>query len=176
MKKITFNTIFWLFLIVIILYETYNYSSDYLKLKNYQYGEMYNEFRKKNEIPIIDNELEPFKMPVDNNWGMIWINENITEKEKPLVHRIKIIDASEKDGWKNESDSYIYFINDTTDYILNVESKKLINKISLEYKLGKTDSRKKHLKDYEANQYYDYTEKKLNRIEFDSLKNVWKIK
>jgi len=176
MKKITFNNTFWLFLIVIVLYEIYNYSNDYLKLKNYQYGEMYNEFRKKNEIPIIDNEMEPFKMPVDNFWGMIWINESITKKEKPLIHKNKVIDASEKIGWENESDSYIYFINDTTDYILHVETKKAINKIYFEYRLGKTDSRKKHFEDYKATNYYANSVKKLNTIEFDSIKNVWKIK
>ena len=176
MKKITFNNILWLFIIGIVLYQIYSYSSEYFMLKNYQYGEKYNEFREKNEIPLIDNEMEPLKMPVDNFWGMIWINENIVDREKPIIHKIKIIDASEKNGWQKESDDYLYFINDTTDFILKIESKKTNNKINFEYKLGKTDSRRKKIEDYEANKYYDYSEKRLNKLEFDSIKKTWKIK
>lgn len=175
MKKITYKNIIWLFIIFIILFEIYSYFDEYVIIKNYQYGEKYNVFRQKNRIPIIDSEMEPFKMPVDNYWGMIWINENNTEKEKPLVHRIKIIDASKEGGWINESDNYLYFINDTTEYILKIESKKSIDKINFEYKLVKTDSRKKDFENYQVKEYKIYSEKKLNESEFDSIKNKWKL-
>ena len=176
MKRITFKNVIGIFLISVILYQVYKYSNEYFIIKNYKYGEKYNSFRLKNGIPVINNEMEPFKMPVDNYWGMIWINENQTKLEKPLIHRIKIIDASEKDGWKSESDSYLYFINDTTNYILSIDSKKLNSKIDYEYSLKKTDSRKKDFKDYQENKYEKYPERKLNKQEADSIKNKWKIK
>ena len=176
MKKITFRNIFDILLIVFILYQVYKYTNEYFVIKNYQYGEKYNSFRVKNGIPIINTEMEPFKMPVDNNWGMIWINENHTKKEKPLIHRIKIINASEKDGWKSENDSFLYFINDTTNYILRMESKKLNSKIDFKYKLMKTDSRKNEFKDYQEGKYEKYSEKKLKKEEAERIKIKWKIK
>ncbi|WP_159019954.1 hypothetical protein [Algibacter sp. L3A6] len=176
MKRITFKNIFGILLTVFILYQVYKFTNEYLIIKNYQYGEKYNSFRAKNGIPVINDEMEPFKMPVDNNWGMIWINENHTKKEKPLIHRIKIINASEKDGWKSESDSYRYFINDTTNYILSMDSKKLNSKIDYEYKLMKIDSRKKEFKDYRDLKYEKYSKRKLKKEEADSIKNKWKIK
>lgn len=168
MKKITFGNIFDILLIAFVLYQVYKYTNEYFIIKNYQYGEKYNSFRVKNGIPIINSEMEPFNMPVDNNWGMIWINENQTKKEKPLIHRIKIINASEKDGWKSESDSYLYFVDDTTNYTFSVESKKLNSKIDYEYELMKTDSRK--------NKNEIYFERKLEKVEADSIKYKWKIK
>ncbi|MCD8445749.1 hypothetical protein [Tenacibaculum finnmarkense] len=175
MKKITFKNIFGILLITFIIYQVYQFTNEYLIIKNYQYGENYNSFRVKNGIPEINEEMEPFKMPVDNNWGMIWINENQTKEEKPLIHRTKIINASEKDGWNSENDSYLYFINDTTNYILSIDSKKLNSKIDFEYKLMKTDSRKKEFKDYQENKYEKYSERKLEIIEADSIKIKWKI-
>ena len=176
MKKITFRNIFGILLIAFAIYQVYKYTNEYFVIKNYQYGEKYNSFRVKNGIPIISTEMEPFKMPVDNNWGMIWINENHTKKDKPLIHRIKIINASEKDSWKSESDSFLYFINHTTNYILSMESKKMNSKIDFEYKLMKTDSRKNELKDYQKDKYQKYSERELKKKEVDSLKNKWKIK
>ncbi|MGJ8745142.1 hypothetical protein [Polaribacter sp.] len=173
MKKITFRNIFDILLTAFILYQVYKYTNEYFLIKKYQYGEKYNSFRMKNGIPIINAELEPFKMPIDNNWGMIWINENRTKKEKPLIHRIKIINASEKDGWKSETDSYLYFINDTTNYILNMESKKLNSKIDYHYKLMKTDSRKKEFKDYRADVYRNYPKIELKKQEVDSIMDEW---
>ena len=173
MKKNTFRNIFGVLLIAFAIYQVYKYTNEYFIIKNYQYGEKYNSFRLKNGIPIINTEMEPFKMPVDNNWGMIWINENHTKKEKPLIHRIKIINASEKDGWKSESDSFLYFINDTTNYILSIESKKFNSKIDFEYKLMKTDSRKNEFKDYQEGKYERYSERKLEKEEADSIMNEW---
>jgi len=176
MKKVTFNNIFWIILIVFIAYEVYGYASDYFIIKNYQYGEKYNTFRIKNEIPIIKKEMEPLILPVDNYWGMIWSNENKTTKKTPLIHRIKIINATEKDGWKSENDSFLFFINDTTNYKLNIDCEKSNAKINFKYSLTKVDSRKKNFEDYQENKYKEYSEKKLNNQEADSIKNNWKIK
>lgn len=176
MKKITFRHITGFFLIALILHQVYKCTNEYFIIKNYQYGEKYNSFRVKNGIPIINDQMEPFKMPVDNNWGMIWINENQPNEEKPLIHRSKIINASKKDGWTSESDSYLYFFNDTTNYILSMNCKKLKSKIDYEYSLMKTDSRKKDFKDYQDNKYGEYSERKLNKQVADSIKTKWEIK
>jgi len=176
MRKIPLKNIISIFLFALIVYQVYKYTNQYFIIKNYQYGEKYNSFRVKNGIPVINNEMEPFKMPVDDYWGMIWINENETKEEKPLIHRIKIIDASQKTDWESESDSFQYFINDTTNYILNINSKKLNSKIVYEYELTKTDSRKKDFEDYQGNKYKKYSERKLNKSEADSIINKWKIK
>ncbi len=176
MKRITFNNIFWIFLIVFIAYQAYEYASEYLIIKNYQYGEKYNTFRTKNGIPIITKEMEPSILPVDNYWGMMWSNEAETTKKRPLIHRIKIINATEKEGWKSENDSFLFFINDTTNYILNINCEKSNSKINFEYSLTKVDSRKKSFKDYQENKYKEYSEKKLIKQEADSIKNNWKIK
>ena len=176
MKRITFNNIFWIFLIVFIAYQAYEYASEYLIIKNYQYGEKYNTFRTKNGILIITKEMELSILPVDNYWGMMWSNEAETTKKRPLIHRIKIINATEKEGWKSENDSFLFFINDTTNYILNINCEKSNSKINFEYSLTKVDSRKKSFKDYQENKYKEYSEKKLIKQEADSIKNNWKIK
>ena len=176
MKKITFNNIFWIILIVFIAYQVYEYASEYFIIKNYQYGEKYNTFRKENEIPIIKKEMKPLILPVDNYWGMMWSDENETSKNAPLIHKIKIINATEKDGWKSENDSFLFFINDTTNYKLNIDCEKSNAKINFEYSLTKVDSRKKNYKDYQENKYKEYSEKKLERKEADSIKKIWKIK
>jgi hypothetical protein len=176
MKKITFKNIFGILLLALILYQVYKYTNEYLTIKNYQYGEKYNYFRLKNGIPIINADMEPFKMPVDNFWGMMWINERETKTEKPLIHRIKTINASEKTGWKSENDSFLYFINDTTNYILSIDSEKSNSLINHKYKLTKTDSRKKDFEDYKENKFETYSERKLNKSTADSIMNKWKIK
>ncbi|NRS90809.1 hypothetical protein HNQ02_003756 [Flavobacterium sp. 7E] len=162
MKKIELKHIIWIILITIIVYKAYAYVDEYLIIKNYQYGEKYNDFRRKNGIPIIDKKMEPFKMPEDNFWGMIWVNENITSKQKPLINKIKIIEASKESGWESESDNFRYFLNDSTDYILQTDSKKTANKIISEYKFGITNNIKEKLK-------------VLTKTEYDSIKIQWKI-
>ncbi len=176
MKKITFLNVIGFFLIALILFQVYKYTNEYFIIKNYKYGEKHNSLRVKNGIPTINNEMEPFKMPVDNFWGMMWINESETKTEKPLIHRMKIINASEKTGWKSESDSFLYFINDTTNYILSIDSEKSNSLINHKYKLTKTDSRKKDFEDYRENKFATYSERKLNKSEADSIMNKWKIK
>lgn len=176
MKKITFSNIFWIFVLLFIAYKVYEFANEYFIIKDYQYGEKHNSFRIKNEIPLITNELEPFKMPVNNYWGMIWINENQTTEKTPLIHKIKIINASEKDGWHGENDSFLYFINDTTDYVLTIDCEKSNAEINFEYNLSKVDSRKKDFKDYQENIYNEYSKRKLNKLVADSIKINWKIK
>jgi hypothetical protein len=46
MKKIDIKHIIWIFIIMMILYDVYGYIDEYLIIKNYQYGEKYNNFRK----------------------------------------------------------------------------------------------------------------------------------
>ncbi|MBY0487181.1 MAG: hypothetical protein K2P85_08375 [Flavobacteriaceae bacterium] len=162
MKKIDIKHIIWIFIIMMILYDVYGYIDEYLIIKNYQYGEKYNNFRRKNGIPIIDKNMEPFKVPEDNFWGMIWINEEKTSEQKPLINKMKIIEASKENGWKSESDNFIYYINDSTDYVLQTDSKKTENKIISEYKFGKTNSVNNELKE-------------LTKTEYDSIKFIWKI-
>ena len=162
MKKIELKHIIWLFIITIIVYNIYAYIDEYLIIKNYQYGTKYNNFRRKNGIPIIDKNMEPFKMPEDHFLGMIWVNEEKTSKQKPLINKIKIIEASKENGWKSESDNFRYYLNDSTDYILQTESKKTANKIICKYKFGKKDNIKEELK-------------ALTKSEYDSIKLLWKI-
>ncbi len=162
MKKIELKHIIWLFIITIILYNVYGYIDEYLIIKNYQYGEKYNDFRRKNGIPIIDKNMEPFKMPVDNFLGMMWINEEKTSKQKPLINKLKIIEASKENGWKSESDNFRYYLNESTEYILQTDSKKTTDKIISEYKFGKTNNIKNELK-------------VLTKTEYDSIKILWKI-
>jgi hypothetical protein len=175
MKKITFKNVGWVILIALALYQIYSYSNEYLTIKNYQYGVKYNSHRVKSEIPIIENDMEPLKMPVDNYCGMIWINEKTTTNEKPLIHNIKIIDAFKEKGWEKENDKFSYFLNDTTDYILNIESKKSNSKIVFLFTLEKNDSRLQKIEDYQTKKYLKYPEKEVTKLEYVKIKKKWKI-
>lgn len=168
MKKFTISNIIWTILLIMIGFQVYNYISDYIKLENYKYGKKYNNFRLKSKIPLLTDKIEPLSMYANENYGMIWINDydEITEKEK-LIHKIKIIDASEDNGWMGEEDVFKYYIDKSSYYVLEIKSKikndsVLVNGIlKIVHQKEKTNSTNK--------------ETILNTIQLDSLKKEWKI-
>ena len=169
MKKLTINNIIWTVLLIFIGFEIYGYISDYYKLQNYKYGEKFNDFRLKNKIPLLTDKIEPLSMYANENYGMIWINDydEINEEEK-LIHKIKIIDATEDEGWIGEEDVFKFYNDKSSYYILEIKSKiksdtvHVNGIIKIVYKKEKTIDKN--------------IEIILNTIQLDSVRKEWKIK
>ncbi|RQH12616.1 hypothetical protein D4Z78_25255 [Okeania hirsuta] len=171
MKKTINLIILGIFFVGWVIYPIFTCTQEYWILKNYPYGEKYNSFRLSHGIPVINQQMEAFQMPVNNHWGMIWIDEGQTSKENPLIHRIKFIHASEDSGWKGEDDAFHYFLNDTTDYSLKIGSVQSGANLLFEYTFSKRDRREIG----DEGGYEEYSDTPLTQREADSIIRRWKI-
>lgn len=172
MKKLTLNNILWLIVLILIGLQLYDYVSDSIKLKNYQYGKKYNINRANLKIPLLTDSVEPLRMFVDEDYGMIWINDNNeTSDNEKLIHKIKIIEASKENGWISEKDVFLFYKNDSTNYSLEINSKIENGKVNFEsfLKIVKKKINKNKV-DTEKNLM------KLNISQLDSLRTEWGIK
>lgn len=172
MKKLNLNNILWLIVIIVIGLQLYDYVSDSIKLKNYKYGKKYNANRANFKIPLLSDSVEPLRMFVDEDYGMIWINDNHeTSDNKKLIHKIKIIEATKENGWISEKDVFLFYKNDSLNYNLEINSKNVNGKVNFDsfLRIVKKKTNKNKV-DTENNIM------KLNISQLDSLRLEWGIK
>ncbi|WP_396144093.1 hypothetical protein [Flavobacterium sp.] len=172
MKKLTLNNILWLIVLIVIGLQLYDYVSDSIKIKNYKYGKKYNANRASFKIPLLTDAIEPLRMYVDEDYGMIWINENNeTSDKKKLIHKIKIIEASKENGWISEKDVFLFYKNESLNYNLEINSKIENGKVNfvsfLKIIKKKTNKNKVDTENNKMN---------LNISQLDSLRLEWGIK
>jgi hypothetical protein len=172
MKKLNLNNILWTIVLIVIGLQLYDYVSDSIKLKNYKYGKKYNTNRATFKIPLLTDDVEPLRMFVDEDYGMIWINDNneTSDKEK-LTHKIKIIEASKENGWLSEKDVFLFHKNDSLNYNLEIKSKRENDKVNFESFLKIVKKKNNKNKVDTVNNLM-----KLNKSQLDSLRLEWGIK
>ena len=172
MKKLNLNNILWAIVLIVIGLQLYDYVSDSIKLKNYKYGKKYNANRATFKIPLLTDDVEPLRMFVDEDYGMIWINDNneTSDKEK-LTHKIKIIEASKEKGWLSEKDVFLFHKNDSLNYNLEIKSKKENDKVNFESFLKIVKKKNNKNKVNTENNLI-----RLNISQLDSLRLEWDIK
>lgn len=172
MKKLNLNNILWSILLIVIGLQLYDYVSDSIKLKNYKYGKKYNANRATFKIPLLTDDVEPLRMFVDEDYGMIWINDdNETSDKEKLIHKIKIIEASKENGWISEEDVFLFYKNDSLNYKLEINSKTENDKVNFESFL-KIVKKKNNINKVDTENHLI----RLNISQLDSLRLEWGIK
>jgi hypothetical protein len=163
---------FWTNLIFVIIWGN-KFISEYVRIRNSEYGRIANEKRQSLGIPIIADYLKPIGAPKSKFDGLRWETSKNPSLEVRLIQRSKTVEANKNDGWIWESDAIRFYIDDSTCFQLNLHSKIIQNKVEFSGELGKVDTRNEDL-DLE-NRYPTYEWYKLDSIQLDSIKRAWKI-
>lgn len=106
---------------------------------------------------------------------MVWHGPKNATQDNSIVHRSKRVIGTKEDGWLEDWDSFRRFIDDSTNYHLNLYFKIVGDSTVITGRLGIVDTRKESFDDYIDGEYQNDRWINLKRSEIDSLRNSWGI-
>ena len=137
-------------------------ATPYIIKRTDQYGIKANEERQKRGIPIIGKYLLP-----THGKGERWIVDKKPSVKNKLVHGWKNIVTTKSEGWKEEYDGFYYYLNDTTNYHLVIQSDIFKDSTHFSGRFGKSKN--------ESDIFIDFKYREISSSEIDSLKLEWGI-
>jgi hypothetical protein len=149
------------------LYKKYNYRKDAM------YGPAANNQRSQSGIPIIREYMKPDYVHSDLYRGNRWESDGNPTIDRPFVHKWKSVESNAIDGWLEERDALMFYLNDSTAYQLSIFSKLDKDTVMMNARVGLVDIEHEKWDDYLSGRHSTYFIREISLRQKDSVLAVW---